>query len=682
MKKLMTFCFVVLLTVLSVLSCLNFNIKAQEQVELDKTIIQIIKPDGLANADFLSSIDNSLASLNADIMYRYVRENEGKTEYCYFKTNHTEDFLDVDTSSGSIAVDSDSCISTREYTEYQTAVLRISALTQDISFFEWEQAEQYDLNTANYYVKAEQAETVLNALHELGYEAVKNNSIAISTQFSTVLFSFVPAFMVVVSMIFYTLSNGKKNVLKKMEGYSTLDILISEVKQNVPAFLLCIVAIEVITTIIAVFLYPAAIIQFIAFSAPNLLIAFAVLLVGGLTSALFVTRQKSSEHIKGKAPKTGIYVTTIFTKCVFVVFVMIFLTIAIRNVSTAFSAFQTSKYLSEQVQGYVTVPVNNSNISYEALSGMSKQYEDFYMSTVDQYNGVLIDTSNYNYDLISGTSNAEKYGQDEIIVNRNYLAINPVYDMDGVVIDDTLLSDEVLNVLIPDSKLKEIEKYRDKLERSYDEKVNFISYDTAQSIIYAYNAEAPTTIDAPLIVVMDNRHISNDSAFIQGWCSQNSYFLYVPGNDPYAELKPILEETGVAKATVSTPSVRSTFAEVVNHQLQMLLIYGTQSAVLILGLFCLVVFSSKLYCENYKRKIACCLIDGYSLGKCVKKHWIITVCCYAVIGLLLFAVAQMGIYAFELGLLLIAFVCEIVIIALTSSRFTTKKLYQIVKGAE
>ena len=218
MKKLMRFCFAVLLIVLSVLSCLNFSITAQEQIELDKTTIQIMKPDDLSNADFLTSIDEALATVNADIMFRYVRENGGKTEYCYFKTNHTEDFLAVNTSSGSTKVSADTCISTRDQDGFQTITLRTASLLHDLSFFTWEQAAQFNLSPGSYYVKTEQVADVTAALNNLGYAAFTDNTVAVSTQFSIVLFAFIPAFMVVVSMVFYTLSNGKKNVLKKMEG--------------------------------------------------------------------------------------------------------------------------------------------------------------------------------------------------------------------------------------------------------------------------------------------------------------------------------------------------------------------------------------------------------------------------------------------------------------------------------
>lgn len=206
-------------------------------------------------------------------MFRYVRENDGKTEYCYFKTNHTEEFLAVNTSSGSTKVSSDTCISTRDQHGFQTITLRTASLLHDLSFFTWEQAAQFNLSSGSYYVKTEQVTEVTATLNYLGYVAITNNSVDVSTQFSLVLFAFIPAFMVVVSMVFYTLSNGKKNVLKKMEGYNTASILLDEAKQNMPAFGLCFIAIEAVTLVTAAILYWNAFAQFIVFFLPNMVMS-------------------------------------------------------------------------------------------------------------------------------------------------------------------------------------------------------------------------------------------------------------------------------------------------------------------------------------------------------------------------------------------------------------------------
>ena len=68
--------------------------------------------------------------------------------------------------------------------------------------------------------------------------------------------------MLCVSIVFYTLSAGKKNVLKKMEGYTTGNILLGEIKAFAPALCLCFLLIFAAAMICAVWLHPVATWQF------------------------------------------------------------------------------------------------------------------------------------------------------------------------------------------------------------------------------------------------------------------------------------------------------------------------------------------------------------------------------------------------------------------------------------
>lgn len=142
MKKLMTFCFIILFSVLSALSCFNFAFDALDRIEEDKISIVIEKPESISNTDFLAEIDHALETANADIMLRCVENVDDKAHYQYFKTNHTTDFLDVSTNTGSNQLDNGECISTTDPVGYTIHRLNASSLMQDISFFPWADAEK------------------------------------------------------------------------------------------------------------------------------------------------------------------------------------------------------------------------------------------------------------------------------------------------------------------------------------------------------------------------------------------------------------------------------------------------------------------------------------------------------------------------------------------------------------
>ena len=143
-----------------------------------------------------------------------------------------------------------------------------------------------------------------------------------------------------------------------------------------------------------------------------------------------------------------------------------------------------------------------------------------------------------------------------------------------------------------------------------------------------------------------------------------------------------MQETGIASVTLETPSVSATFSEAIQHQQQMLILYGTQSFVLLIGLVCLILFSAKLYCENYKSKIACCLIEGYSVLSCMKKHLVAAVIYYLGVIIALHFISTSMQVSLNYVLLMIVFIGEIVVTMSVSRQFTQTNLYQIVKGAE
>lgn len=331
MKKLMIFCFSILFTVLSALSCVNFSLDAVERMEKDKATILIEEPEGMSNKDFLARISDALGRHDIDIMYRYISEGDGKPEYMYYKTNHTDDFLEISAGEDMKRIEAGECISTMQPEGYNVYQLFVSDLLQDISIYPWEDAEKYDLSGMTCYVKSTRLVESVEVLEKEGFTVTPGNGAYISGKFSVTLFGLVPAFMLITSIVFYTLSNGKKNVLKKIDGCAVPDILWDEIKATIPALGICFVVIAIIHDGIALRLYPKAFFQYFCYSVQYLAFGLMVLLCGIFAAAFLVLLQKSAEHVKGRVPRRGIYVTSVLAKCVFVIFIVFFLSIAVRN---------------------------------------------------------------------------------------------------------------------------------------------------------------------------------------------------------------------------------------------------------------------------------------------------------------------------------------------------------------
>ena len=677
MKKLVIFCFAVCMTVLSVLSLFNFAQDAEESMILGKRTVIIEKPEAMSNDEFLERVDATLGEVGADIMYRHVELDGDKPLYCYYKTSHTDCFLSVSTGKGTDRLEADEFFSTAK--QQGATALHLSSLFQDTAIYPLIQAERHDLTAATYYVAEEQLDTVLQALNDTGCSATLTNEILMSTKLP-LYFLFIPAFMLCVSMVFYTLSAGKKNVLKKMEGFTTGNIILGEIKSFAPAMCLCFLLFFVITMLCAVWLHPVAILQFGLFLLKDCLWLLIPLTLGILLSLLFLSRQRSAEYVKGKVPKRGIYITNTLAKAAFLAFILFSLTIAVRNITQIYNTFHAAEFCSEKTAGYVTVPLNNVN---SGIAPADADYLAFYHATVNRYNGILMEASDFNYDLFDGKMQGEAYHQDYAQINRNYLAFNPIYALDGSQIGDALLSDANVNILLPKSKENRMDEVRERgLRWGHTGDVNIVLYDDEASDIYSYNASTGLgsngALPAPILVIAEGELL--DGRVIESWCSLGAYFLYVPADDPYAELLPILRETGVDAATVSTPTVAATFDKMIHHQVYMLMIWGVQAVILLVGLFCLILFGARLYCDNYRDRIACRLIEGHSLLSCIRGHLLLTVLYYGVVAVSLLILK----FAVELdyNILLSAFLAELMITLMACGSVARKNLYQVVKGAE
>ena len=185
-----------------------------------------------------------------------------------------------------------------------------------------------------------------------------------------------------------------------MDGYSGANILLDELTEGAKPLLVSLLAIIVATAAVSAVIFKRVASMFLAFSLKYFAIGIFVVVLSITASFLVISSQRRAGHIKGKIPKNGMYNIAMLSKCVILIFVAIFTSIAIRNAIIALHAYKSTKMLSEKVEGYVTVPiyVNNAALDKEAEDG----YLNFYLMTVNSYNGILIDSSNYHYDVLSG----------------------------------------------------------------------------------------------------------------------------------------------------------------------------------------------------------------------------------------------------------------------------------------
>ncbi len=652
MKRLMSLSYVLLISVLIILSSVNFPYEIRERIEGEKQLITIEKPEYVTNKEFLETVERIAKDLNTDIMYRYVKVSGSELQYEYYMTNHTSTFVKK----------------------------TLENLLQEIKFYSLSEAESYDLTAGNYYISKDKSEQFVVALSDFGYNAAVSTTVSVSGKTSVILFTVIPAFLMIMSMVFYILSNGKKNMLKKMEGYTSVDIALEELRDRGSVFLVILAFIEAIALVVNAIRFKAGILEYCKYEGQYLVIGFIVCLVGSLIAFALIIGQKKVEYIKGKIPKKGIYYISMFAIGIFLVFIVFFMSIALRNIKTYYNTYRTAQFMSDKIEGYVTIPIYENSAS---SVGLEENYLDFYKKTVKKYDGVLVDASNYEYDITSGTTLCEEYGQDSIIVNSNYLTLNPIYNEMGEMVSVPENSNSIY-VLLPASKINEKEKYEEIVKNSYSTTAIVVEYDEQKTSVYSYNAtignEFYGMLEAPVILVINENHLTGIMAY--SYCSKGSYFIKAKTNRPYQEMLPLLKETGILIVTPQIPYISANFSEVLKEQADMFFLYGSQTLVLVLGLLCLIVFSGVLYCENDKSKIVSQIIEGYSLGNCICKHLMITLGVYIFSFLLSYMVGKLMCVSMNYYLILGTLILNIIFTCVICRKSTIKNVYSIVKGAE
>ncbi|MGX7197468.1 hypothetical protein [Enterococcus olivae] len=624
-----------------------------------------------------------MEQLQTDILFRYVDITGGKPHYHYYTTANNTEFLPLlDRQETFLNLEAGQRIST-VLDSATVSPLKVSSIYQDISIQRLTDAAGYNLEKAMYYVDATRVDDILQKMTEMGIVATTVPSSLVSAKIGLVLFTFLPAVLVLMSMLFYIFSQAKKNVLKKMDGYSFVAILREEVLDLGSKIFLIVFIVFILTMGLAYSQFKIAFYQYFHFSMRYWLIGILIVTGSFLVSSMVIKFQQNTEYIKGKAPKKAMYVLSTIVKTLFTIFVVFFLSMAIRNVTTAYNNLQSAKFFADKVEGYVTLPVYNVNRSTQ---GLEPQYVELYKETVATYDGVLIDASNYETDLTSGQTTAEEFNQIDITINENYLVFSPIYQGSKEPVIREQLDPAFVNILLPDGKEIETAKYQEMAKLSYHTDANFIYYSSEESSVYSYHPNRGSgirgEIEAPVIIVLLEDQLTQQEGLLFANSSTGSYFIQTKTDDPYQELLPLLKKLRIEEITLDTPSLMSSFEGNIAQMLSMLQIYGVQSLLLSVGMFVLILFSTKLYIENQRKRMALSLVEGETFLSVLKGHLLVTLASYAIVIVGLKVMEIVAVISADYPILLGAMLIELSAVFLFGRCYSLINLHTIVKGEE
>ena len=246
-KKIMCLLYVVFFTLLSIITFFNYSNYCEMLPYEGLKEISVKQLSGsYKNKEYIELLEEKMASINADLMYRTTDFSAEKTSYILYKTNNKEDFLkELDLKNNGKILSANQCFSTLfEVEGFEVYPIGISSAVCDVTIQDFSYLEKYKLDSCIFYTSSDDVYTVMKSLKELGLIVELTNSgygQSMNDMQQPYLLLFV---LMCLSMVFYLLSQGRKYAIKRMNGYTAKDVIIEELKRNFTIFGVLLLIIE------------------------------------------------------------------------------------------------------------------------------------------------------------------------------------------------------------------------------------------------------------------------------------------------------------------------------------------------------------------------------------------------------------------------------------------------------
>lgn len=647
------------------------------------------------NKEYVKLLEEKMASINADLMYRATDFSSEKTSYILYKTNNKDDFFQkLDLKNNGKILSPNQCFSTLSTVKnFEVYPMGISSATCDVTIEDFSYIEKYRLENCVFYTSSDDVYTVMEALKELGLLVELTDSSfaqSINDMQQPYLLLFV---LMCLSIIFYLLSQGRKYAVKRMNGYTAKDVIAEELKRNFTVFGVLLFIIEFVNFLLVSVLYKNTFTSYFMFSVRDILLSFVGILAIFLVTVVIVVKTSNNYglYLKGKSKKKAIFIVSLISKIAFLIMLVINLSICFQLINNSYSLFVQSKNISSVISNRVVtnlytqkVDLDNEDVYYEYVPKFNK----FYDITVDKFDGIYINSLNYQTAPDGVSSFAEYSGQKEIIIDKNYLSVNPIHKADGTLISEKDFIDGKLNILVSESRGYTQEGLYDEYNGLLETCFGTANINDLHMIVYkenetinSFNAMTGQTtlghLDNPDIVIYDSKIMTEE--MLPGM-SNYYYLLKVNTDDPYSELLPYLKQAGIEDVVLETPFVENTFSNVISTYVQDFVYQLAFSMVYLISSVILSIFMAKIYIENNKEKIAIEKLCGVSFFDIYKKYIIL------LIGIILFltvACIIMKIYfsmIIEPICLLLIIILDLVVFFITEKRVNRKNILSVLKG--
>jgi hypothetical protein len=682
MKKIVYFIFITSMAFFSVLNFFDYSNEISEKIESNKVTIEIEKPKDLTNDKFVDELISLFHNMNTDIIYKTIDNTKIKSNHQYYITNNTDDSLNLNIKNKNEIPNEYGMLSTINDNSAKDSSIIGSSFFYNVSIYNFKEVQKFNLNSCQYYVDKNMKDTITENLISHGYLVNVINGTDLTKKYVSFSSMFLPAFLLFISILFYTISRRKEILCKQLLGYSRTNIICDDCINTIQKLILLTFIIQTLNFGLVELIYNNSFCNYLCFTYNKLIGILLYTIIILVISNIVNLGKKRIGYLKGKNKNFDIYLITLVTKIIFVML----LTAEIASISTQlisiYSINKINMNISKKIENFVALPVNTSTtyVGESNQMGYNKKLNEFYNETVNKFNGVLIDTRNYRT-LNTENNPAKTVKQNDITINENYLKLNPIHDINNNIINENSITKEKFNILIPQSSDEnQIENLYSKRYKLNADDINIIKYLNGENInsFNPYSGqESNGLINDPVILIYNERFLSNK---MLNYISGQYYFLETSTSTPYNEIKPFLDKYGLDSIILESPYISNVFSASVSRIKTQLTNDVITFIIYIIGTIIMIIYNSKIYFAIYSEEIAYKRINGYKFMETYKIPLIIQGIQIILLLLLRTFLNYRNFLNINLLIILLVALTELVIFTIYLKRYELKSILAILKG--
>jgi hypothetical protein len=505
-------------------------------------------------------------------------------------------------------------------------------------------------------------------------------------------------FFCMLIIVYDILKSYKKIAIKKMLGFTKLDIYTSYLKRVVFIQILAQIIITAILCLTKFQSYNKYVGVFLGTLLLNYIVELILLIFFVSIPFIYINKIKISAMIKNKQPTKEILVFNNVIKIIFIIGFFIVMKFIMQDFSAFTNIYSKSFEKWDEVSNYVVLPeITNATHDFRTYLGSNKSLNDQKQIYIyfNKKGAIMADFSEFTPMVRPMRLKETKYPyeSDNVWVNENYLKLNPIYDINGNAVSISE-NDEREIILVPE-KYKKYEKAiiaKNKFWNSgygndtfaQNRQIKIIWIKNNQSI-FSYNLDVSPNnnncvTDAFVNIRTENNGGLSDYAIVFGY-SGNPFKIKLDSSISVDKnIRPELKKYGYSQYISKISKVNEMVAADSSTVKQKMYLYLGIALLLLIGLILIILQNVFNFFNQYKQYLAIRYLHGYGIFEKYKEYFALMLASWIVISAGLYSFRLVDLYfQIKLSLIIILFelIASIVLILIQEK----KNITNVIKGS-